>query len=168
MLLLAGSNQGGLDLGPMAADKRLLAHQYTSYLQPTELAARGIVAKPLEQQVPDTISDSTSSRSSGLRDTSTLVCPVVLSTVPLPSCRSPVTTHPHLACVQRLFHLQHRAQMHKRLTTTVEEDATNKDHYAALADRREKAAALKLQLEHKLKTQRLEQAKQIGVLQVCM
>lgn len=56
--------------------------------------------------------------------------------------------------------------MHKRLTTTVEEDATNKDHFAALADRREKAAAAKLQLEHKLKMQRLEQAKQTGLLQV--
>lgn len=62
--------------------------------------------------------------------------------------------------------IQHRAQMHKRVITTVEEDATNKDHFAALADRREKAAALRLQLEHKLKTQRLEQAKQTGLLQV--
>lgn len=63
--------------------------------------------------------------------------------------------------------LQHRADLHKQLITTVEEDATNRDHFTALADRREKAAALKLQLEHKLKTQRMEQAKQIGVLQVC-
>eukprot|EP00878_Enallax_costatus_P045597 GHUV01055017.1.p1 GENE.GHUV01055017.1~~GHUV01055017.1.p1 ORF type:complete len:177 (+),score=45.23 GHUV01055017.1:166-696(+) len=61
---------------------------------------------------------------------------------------------------------RHRADLHKQLITTVEEDATNRDHYAALADRREKAAASKLQLEHKLKTQRMEQAKQIGVLQV--
>lgn len=56
--------------------------------------------------------------------------------------------------------------MHKRLTTTVEEDATARDNFAALAERRERAAAEKLQLEHKLKLQRLEQAKQTGALQV--
>jgi hypothetical protein len=56
--------------------------------------------------------------------------------------------------------------MHKRLTTTVEEDATARDNFAALAERRERAAAEKLQLEHKLKLQRLEMAKQMGALQV--
>jgi hypothetical protein len=62
--------------------------------------------------------------------------------------------------------LQYRAQMHKRLTTTVEEDATARDNFAALSERRERAAAEKLQLEHKLKLQRLEMAKQMGQLQV--
>jgi hypothetical protein len=41
-----------------------------------------------------------------------------------------------------------------------------REHFAVLTDRREKAAAEKLQLEHKLKLQRLEMAKQIGCLQV--
>eukprot|EP00775_Hariotina_reticulata_P004895 gene4895-5140_t len=55
--------------------------------------------------------------------------------------------------------------MRKHLMTTVEEDTTNREHFAVVTDRREKAAAEKLQLEHKLKLQRLEMAKQVGSLQ---
>ncbi|WIA35821.1 hypothetical protein OEZ86_004208 [Tetradesmus obliquus] len=60
---------------------------------------------------------------------------------------------------------RYRAQMHKRLTTTVEEDATARDNFAALAERRERAAGEKLTLEHKLRLQRLEMAKALGTLQ---
>ncbi|KAF6266288.1 hypothetical protein COO60DRAFT_445827 [Scenedesmus sp. NREL 46B-D3] len=60
---------------------------------------------------------------------------------------------------------QHRAQLQQRLARSVEEDATERDTFAALAERRERAAAEKLQLEHKLKLQRLEMAKQMGALQ---
>lgn len=71
--------------------------------------------------------------------------------------------HAHLGSAA---HPQYRAQMHKRLTTTVEEDATARDNFAALAERRERAAGEKLTLEHKLRLQRLEMAKALGTLQV--
>eukprot|EP00879_Flechtneria_rotunda_P011950 GHRR01012481.1.p1 GENE.GHRR01012481.1~~GHRR01012481.1.p1 ORF type:complete len:359 (+),score=170.19 GHRR01012481.1:214-1290(+) len=77
----------------------------------------------------------------------------------LQSSRSPAVIQ-MVSCLER-----HREQVHKRLTTTVEEDATNRDHHALLAERREKAAAERLQLEHMLKLQRIEMAKQIGALQ---
>lgn len=56
--------------------------------------------------------------------------------------------------------------MAKQLHTTVEEDAATRSRLAALSQRREAAAGERLQLEHRLKLQRLEQAKQMGALQV--
>lgn len=64
-------------------------------------------------------------------------------------------------------HLQHRALVVKRLHTTVEEDASTKARLGALSAKLEAAGAEKLQLEHRLKLQRLEQAKAMGALQVC-
>lgn len=63
--------------------------------------------------------------------------------------------------------LQHRALVVKRLHTTVEEDASTKARLGGLSAKLEAAGAEKLQLEHRLKLQRLEQAKAMGTLQVC-
>lgn len=64
--------------------------------------------------------------------------------------------------------LQHRALVIKRLHTTVEEDTSVKARLAELSARLEAAGSERLQLEHKLKLQRLEQAKAMGNLQVHM
>jgi hypothetical protein len=62
--------------------------------------------------------------------------------------------------------MQLRALIVKRLHTTVEEDASTKARLAGLSANLEAAGAEKLQLEHRLKLQRLEQAKAAGTLQV--
>lgn len=55
--------------------------------------------------------------------------------------------------------------IHKRLTTTVEEDTSNREYYEEVKERDEKAAAEKLQLEHKLKLQRVERQIQLSSAQ---
>jgi hypothetical protein len=69
-------------------------------------------------------------------------------------------------CCPAVAAVQHRALIVKRLHTTVEEDASTKARLAGLSANLEAAAAEKLQLEHRLKLQRLEQAKAAGTLQV--
>lgn len=58
--------------------------------------------------------------------------------------------------------------MAKRLHTTVEEDASTKARLCGLSAKLEAAGAERLQLEHRLKLQRLEQAKAMNTLQVGM
>jgi hypothetical protein len=62
--------------------------------------------------------------------------------------------------------VQHRALVIKRLHTTVEEDAATKARLSGLSAKLEAAGAELLQLEHRLKLQRLEQTKAMGMLQV--
>lgn len=50
----------------------------------------------------------------------------------------------------------------------MEEDARSRETLAALAGRRERAAADRLALQHKLALQRAEIGKQEGALQVCI
>jgi hypothetical protein len=54
----------------------------------------------------------------------------------------------------------------RRLGTTVEEDASHKETHGQLTERQERAVADRQQLEHKLKLQRLERAKQADLVQV--
>lgn len=70
------------------------------------------------------------------------------------------------AMLQLLSYVErHRALVVKRLHTTVEEDASTKGRLTGLSGKLEAAAAERLQLEHRLKLQRLEQAKASGTLQ---
>jgi hypothetical protein len=48
----------------------------------------------------------------------------------------------------------------------VEEDASHKETHGKLTERQERAVADRQQLEHKLKLQRLERAKQADLVQV--
>ncbi len=48
----------------------------------------------------------------------------------------------------------------------MEEDASSREYYAGLKERRERADSERLQLEHKLKLARLERAKQLAAAQV--
>lgn len=62
--------------------------------------------------------------------------------------------------------MQHGALVGKRLHTTVEEDASTKARLCGLSAKLEAAGSERLQLEHRLKLQRLEQAKAMNTLQV--
>jgi hypothetical protein len=62
--------------------------------------------------------------------------------------------------------VQHGALVAKRLHTTVEEDASTKARLCGLLAKLEAAGAERLQLEHRLKLQRLEQAQAMNSLQV--
>lgn len=53
----------------------------------------------------------------------------------------------------------------KRLTTTVEEDNSNRDYFEEVKEREEKAVSEKLQLEQKLRLQRVELTKQMNIMQ---
>jgi len=59
-----------------------------------------------------------------------------------------------------------RGQAQKRLTTTVEEDASNREYYEEVKAREEKAVSEKIQLEQKLKLQRVELARRANAVQV--
>ncbi|GAX78075.1 hypothetical protein CEUSTIGMA_g5517.t1 [Chlamydomonas eustigma] len=59
--------------------------------------------------------------------------------------------------------LRHYAQ--KRLTTTVEEDNSNREYYEEVKEREERAVSEKIQLEQKLKLQRVELQKQSNQVQ---
>ncbi|GLC46198.1 Dynein regulatory complex protein 10 [Pleodorina starrii] len=54
----------------------------------------------------------------------------------------------------------------KRLTTTVEEDSSNREYFEEVRDREERAVAERLQLEQKLRLQRVELQKAAGSIQV--
>jgi hypothetical protein len=62
--------------------------------------------------------------------------------------------------------LQLQQLVARRLGTTVEEDASHKETHGQLTERQERAVADRQQLEHKLKLQRLERAKQADLVQV--
>ncbi|GMH34105.1 hypothetical protein BSKO_01939 [Bryopsis sp. KO-2023] len=56
---------------------------------------------------------------------------------------------------------QLRACTHKQLTTSVEEDKSNQEHFQEVKEREERAFSEKTQLEQKLKLQRIERQKQL-------
>jgi len=58
-----------------------------------------------------------------------------------------------------------RQYAQKRLTTTVEEDNSNREYFEEVKEREERAVAEKLQLEQKLKLQRVELQKQANAVQ---
>lgn len=68
-----------------------------------------------------------------------------------------------LQAIAYLTKLRQCAQ--KRLTTTVEEDNSNKEYYDEVKDREERVVSEKLQLEQKLKLQRVELQKQSNLMQ---
>ncbi|KXZ42754.1 hypothetical protein GPECTOR_120g421 [Gonium pectorale] len=69
-----------------------------------------------------------------------------------------------LQAVQYFEQLRQFAQ--KRLTTTVEEDSSNREYFEEVRDREERAVAERLQLEQKLRLQRVELQKAAGGIQV--
>lgn len=66
-------------------------------------------------------------------------------TQPGPNIRA-ITSQPCIAAPAQLV-----VQVRRRLGTTVEEDASRREQAAVLRDRHERAAAEKLQLEHKVR-----------------
>ncbi|KAG1671905.1 hypothetical protein FOA52_003472 [Chlamydomonas sp. UWO 241] len=68
-----------------------------------------------------------------------------------------------LQFIEYVEKLRHYAQ--KRLTTTVEEDSSNREYYEEVKEREERAVAEKIQLEQKLKLQRVELHKQTNQMQ---
>ncbi|GFR48366.1 hypothetical protein Agub_g10256 [Astrephomene gubernaculifera] len=73
-------------------------------------------------------------------------------------------THGILQTLQYFEQLRQFAQ--KRLTTTVEEDSSNREYFEEVRDREERAVAERLQLEQKLRLQRVELQKAAGSIQV--
>ncbi|KAG2483037.1 hypothetical protein HYH03_018066 [Edaphochlamys debaryana] len=73
-------------------------------------------------------------------------------------------TYGVLQALQYFEQLRQFAQ--KRLTTTVEEDSSNREYFEEVRDREERAVAERLQLEQKLRLQRVELQKAAGTIQV--
>eukprot|EP00803_Ostreobium_quekettii_P003252 evm.model.scf_876.1 EVM.evm.TU.scf_876.1 scf_876:2363-5648(+) len=57
-----------------------------------------------------------------------------------------------------------RAAIQKQLTTTVEEDTSNQEHFHLVKEREERAFSEKTQLEQKIKLQRIERQKQLSTI----
>ena len=68
-----------------------------------------------------------------------------------------------LQVISYMTKLRHFAQ--KKLHTTVEEDNSNREYFQEVKEREERAVSEKVQLEQKLKLQRVELAKQASVIQ---
>lgn len=68
-----------------------------------------------------------------------------------------------LQVIEFLTKLRQSAQ--KKLTTTVEEDSSNREYFEQVREREERAVAEKIQLEQKLKLQRVELLKQAKQMQ---
>ncbi|KAG2427718.1 hypothetical protein HYH02_014549 [Chlamydomonas schloesseri] len=73
-------------------------------------------------------------------------------------------TYGILQTLQYFEQLRQFAQ--KRLTTTVEEDSSNREYFEEVRDREERAVAEQEQLKQKLKLQRVELQKAAGTIQV--
>ena len=71
-----------------------------------------------------------------------------------------------LVCWLNRLLLQLRVFAQKRLTTTVEEDSSNREYYDEVREREERAVSDKTQLEQKLRLQRVELQKASSVVQV--